>query len=443
MKSIQEMVKQDFSKFDELYTKLYDVFFIDRDDSTNKKAKKLLVAVSGWSDSMLLSVLMYDFFVKNNLDLDNLFFVHCNHKTRSETDEEQKFVEEFFDKLNLSVCVYGKNRLLHTSQWQQNKTEKNLRDWRYGEFQKIIDQNDIDFLLTWHNLTDRIESSFMNMFRGSGLNGFTSMKFVDQNNLLQWVKIIRPLLWYTKAEIEWVCDKNNIWFVLDKSNLDKNTSLRNDIRLSLFPQFAELSNKRNDDTNSFFDSMKQIYQELDMQEEKSDIWKFVKIKQSPYRNSVFAFVRDIPLWFISENILLKVFKKFNMSAGVKSETLVDFIDFFHTAKQGYKYINWVYLFLSHEKIYIIKAKQNFWEKYIEKSMIIDNIWDIKIGQNFVNIDDFNLIWKELRFAKQWDKYWSKSWGKYCINSSIPIFWRNFVPIVVDWKKILKCFDEWI
>jgi tRNA(Ile)-lysidine synthase TilS/MesJ len=55
---------------------------------------------------MFLAVVIYNFFVKNNLNLDNLFFVHCNHKTRPETDVEQKFVEDFFDKLNLSIGVY-------------------------------------------------------------------------------------------------------------------------------------------------------------------------------------------------------------------------------------------------------------------------------------------------------------------------------------------------
>jgi len=46
---------------------------------------------------MFLSVLIYNFFVKNNLSLNNLYFVHCNHNTREETDSEQKFVEGFFD----------------------------------------------------------------------------------------------------------------------------------------------------------------------------------------------------------------------------------------------------------------------------------------------------------------------------------------------------------
>lgn len=439
-KSIVDIVKQDFSRFDNLYNKLSDIFAININNISNKK---LLLAVSWWPDSMLLSVLIYNFFVKNNLNLDNLFFVHCNHKTRFETDDEQKFVEELFEKQNLSVCVYGDGTLdcFLNSQWQRKRTEKNFRNWRYAEFQKIIDQNNIDFLLTGHNLTDRIESSFMNMFRGSGLNWFVSMKFLDQNNLLSWVQIVRPLLWYTKSEIEWFCEYYKIKFVVDPTNLDKTTSLRNDIRLSLFPQFAKMSNKNTDDTNSFLDSMRQIYLELDDLELSSDMWVFIKMLQSPYRNSDFAYMRDIPLWFITKSILLKVFKKFNVSSGIQTETLADYLDFFHSAKQWYKYINGVYFFMSHKRIYIIRAKQNFWKKYIEKSLIIDKLWNIKIWKASVIIDDNKLVWSELRYPKKWDKMWSKSWSKYCINQQIPVFWRNFMPVIVGvgWNNIIKYF----
>jgi len=45
--------------------------------------------------------------------------------------------------------------------------------------------------------------------------------------------------------------------------LDEDVSLRNKIRLSLFPQLAQLSKKSNQENNSFFDSMKKIYNELD------------------------------------------------------------------------------------------------------------------------------------------------------------------------------------
>ena len=55
---------------------------------------------------MLTSVLIYKYFLEKKFDLNNLFFVHCNHKTRVETDDEEKFIRSFFDGLNLDVCQY-------------------------------------------------------------------------------------------------------------------------------------------------------------------------------------------------------------------------------------------------------------------------------------------------------------------------------------------------
>ena len=194
-----------------------------------------MIAVSGWADSMFLSFLIYSFFANNNLDFNNLFFIHCNHKTRKETEQEQKFIEDFFDWLNLNIVIYSGN---------EKKTENSLRNWRYSEFQKVIDKNKIDYIFTWHNLTDRIESSFMNVFRGSGLNGFLSMKFIDKSPLLQNVQTVRPLLSFTKTQIEEFYSKFNIPFFIDQTNLDSSTSLRNNIRLELFPQFEKLSNTK-------------------------------------------------------------------------------------------------------------------------------------------------------------------------------------------------------
>ncbi len=421
MKDIKQFKIKELKNFKETFDKLSEHIFDD---------KKVLIAVSGGPDSMFLSVLIYNFFIQNKLDLDNLFFVHCNHNTREETDSEQKFVEEFLTGLQVTSCKLQKV--------SQEQTESSLRQWRYGEFQKIIDQNHIDFIMTGHNLTDRIESSFMNMFRGAGLNWFLAMRFVDSNSLLQDVKIIRPLLDYTKKEVEEFCDKFKIPFVVDKTNLSAETSLRNKIRLELFPQFQKLSHRE----DSFFESMKKIYLEMEEKENIEDIWKLIEIRRSDYWNCDFAFLRNIPLSFVSSELLLKILKKFNLSSNISKNTLDELMDFFTSAKQGYKYINWIYFFLSHGKIYIIKAKKDFWEKYIEKSFIIDKLWECEIGKESVDIQDRKFIGLEIRYPKMGDKISSKSWSKYCINNKIPIFWRNFVPVIVDWKNILKHFYFW-
>ncbi|HOG15686.1 MAG TPA: tRNA lysidine(34) synthetase TilS, partial [Candidatus Absconditabacterales bacterium] len=301
---------------------------------------KILIAVSGGADSMFLSFLIYSFFAKNNLDFNNLFFIHCNHKTRKETEQEQKFIEDFFDGLNLNIVIFYSGN--------EKKTENTLRNWRYSEFQKVIDKNKIDYIFTGHNLTDRIESSFMNIFRGSGLNGFLSMKFIDKSPLLQNVQTVRPLLSFTKIQIEEFCSKFNVPFFVDQTNLDSSTSLRNKIRLELFPQFEKLSNTK----ESFYQSMLNIYSELENLE-NLDLGNLLEIKKSYYWNSDYAFLRDIPIPKISQSTILQLLKNLNLSSNITEKTLNDLYDFFQNSKQGYKYINGTYFFLSHSKIYII------------------------------------------------------------------------------------------
>jgi hypothetical protein len=53
------------------------------------------------------------------------------------------------------------------------------------------------------------------------------------------------------------------------------------------------------------------------------------------------------------------------------------------------------------------------------------------------------IGASLRFAKATDRYHNKSWNQYCITAKIPIFWRNFIPVLVKEGKIIDVFKEHI
>ena len=88
-----------------------------------------------------------------------MYFVHCNHQTRPETDQEEQFIRSFFKESNLSVFSYDGD----------GHKEDELREWRYSNFNQVVHDYQIDYLVTGHNLTDRIESSFMNMARGAGM----------------------------------------------------------------------------------------------------------------------------------------------------------------------------------------------------------------------------------------------------------------------------------
>ncbi|MBU0625899.1 hypothetical protein KKG31_06150 [Patescibacteria group bacterium] len=53
---------------------------------------------------MLTAVLIYNFFITNKYSLQNLFFVHFNHKIRSASTQEEKFIKEYFSGVNL-LCI--------------------------------------------------------------------------------------------------------------------------------------------------------------------------------------------------------------------------------------------------------------------------------------------------------------------------------------------------
>jgi hypothetical protein len=55
-----------------------------------------------------------------------------------------------------------------------------------------------------------------------------------------------------------------------------------------------------------------------------------------------------------------------------------------------------------------------------------------------------MLWSVLRFPKVWDKFKGKTRNQYCSNQKIPVFWRNFIPVVEkDWKIIHSFKDIYI
>ncbi len=393
---------------------------------------KLLIAVSWWSDSILLSVLLQDFFYKNNFDNNNLFFIHLNHKTRNNNIKDEKFIKDFFKWTNLTIKTRN-NKL--------TKTENNLRNWRYQEIKKESIKHKIDLILFGHNLTDRIESSFMNMLRGCSIQWFKSMDIVQSHHLLE-KEVFRPLLNLTKDEISEICNKYNIPYIHDETNDDPKTSLRNLIRIKLLPQFYNLSNKKNKTSNSFIQSFQNIYEQLDQQNSNENTLK--DINKSAYRNCKFWYEIDIFKKLITQEQLINIIKKLWIYKNINSNFIKELHHFIVNKDNRFKYFNQTYFWVSHGKVYIIWAPENFWTKTIDKKVSINKLWNIKLWKLNINIDKKNLIGTTIRFPKSWDKFKNKTWNQYCSNQKIPVFWRNFIPIVEkDWKIIYNFKDIYL
>lgn len=393
--------------------------------------QKVSVAISWGADSVLTAVLVYHFFITQQYPIKNLFFIHCNHSTRSGNTEDEKFIKHFLKDTHITIS---------TRKSKQQVSEAKLRERRYDEFKKHTKQNKIDTIIFWHNLTDRIESTFLNLLRGANINWFLAMKIQENDHhILSKTQIIRPILWLTKQEVIDICKKNKIPFVTDPSNKDTTTSLRNKLRNKILPELYHLANKQTNTTNSYIESMKNIYEHIENNNKEKKI-SLKAIPQSPHRNATFAYQRIIHTQDIHKENCMQIMKQLHISNNTTTPLLHELSEFLKTKTSGYKYINKTYFFKAHENIYIISAPKLFREKTIDSSKKITTLEKITREKNTYIIDKKEYMGTTIRFAKIWDSYKKKTRNQWCINEKIPIFRRKFTPILVKKNQIIKIFN---
>lgn len=187
---------------------------------------KLLLAVSGGVDSIVLCELCK----QAGFDFD---IAHCNFQLRgNDSSRDEQFVKELAEKYE--VGFYTKTFDIKTISQQLKKSiEETARDLRYEWFEQIRTSNPsnqtYNWIVTAHHADDNIETAAMKYFRGTGIKGLTGMKHKNG-------KIIRPLLFARKKEIEDFAWQHQLKFVEDYTNLE-DAYTRNFFRNRLIPLF--------------------------------------------------------------------------------------------------------------------------------------------------------------------------------------------------------------
>ena len=217
------------------------------------KDKKLLLAVSGGVDSMVL----LDLFYKLRFDVS---VVHCNFQLRGkESDADEMLVSQTCQDRFIPYFINSFETLEFA---KENKLSIQLaaRKLRYDWFQEIISLG-FDYVLTAHHLDDNVETFLINFTRGTGLEGLTGIP--AQNG-----KIIRPLLPFSREEIENYALENKIQWREDSSNAS-DKYFRNKLRHDIVPILKELN-------TGFLDSFQNTLHHLQQSESLvNDASKFV------------------------------------------------------------------------------------------------------------------------------------------------------------------------
>lgn len=190
------------------------------------KGKQLLLAVSGGIDSMVLVNLCHQ------LQLD-FAVAHCNFQLRGEeSNQDEAFVTYQAALLKIPIFIERFDTKVFAEQ-QKLSIQVVARNLRYEWFYSLLAHHNFDYILTAHHLDDSLETFLINFTRGSGIEGLTGIP--EQND-----KIVRPLLVFSRKEIEAYAVDNQISWREDSSNAS-DKYLRNKLRHDVIPVLKELN----------------------------------------------------------------------------------------------------------------------------------------------------------------------------------------------------------
>ncbi len=197
---------------------------------------RYLLAVSGGVDSMVMASLFASSSLKPYFAV-----AHCNFRLRgAESDGDEALVSDWCEANGVRLYVRGFDTLEY-SRSRGVSVEMAARELRYSWFAEICSEDSYSAAAVAHNANDNAETLILNLLRGAGPKGLSGMKAVGEIPLEGCsVPLVRPLLSFSRSEIEQYASENGIAFREDSTN-SQTRFKRNKIRNKIFPLFAEIN----------------------------------------------------------------------------------------------------------------------------------------------------------------------------------------------------------
>jgi len=186
--------------------------------------ERVLVAISGGVDSIVLLHLLYE--LREELKID-LVVAHLDHRLRAaESRADAEFVAAEVKKLGLPLILEARDVSAYAEE-QSLSLEEAAREVRYHFLEGAAAKVKADKVALGHQQNDLVETLLINLIRGAGLAGLRGMALVRG-------KYIRPLIECSRVEIEAFAREQRLEYRQDRTNLEYKY-LRNRIRLELLP----------------------------------------------------------------------------------------------------------------------------------------------------------------------------------------------------------------
>ena len=187
---------------------------------------RVLLAVSGGADS----IVMLHLFRRMGADIA---VAHCNFRLRgAESDADEAFVRGICQELGVPLRVAQFDTLAHAQQ-HGISIEMAARELRYRFFGQMASELGCQRIAVAHNLDDQAETLLLNLLRGTGIRGLAAMRPLSG-------RIIRPLLFAPRADIERYAQLHRIAYRTDSTNASTEYK-RNKLRHNVMPQLRSIN----------------------------------------------------------------------------------------------------------------------------------------------------------------------------------------------------------
>lgn len=180
----------------------------------------VLLAISGGVDSIVLA----DLFLKSGISFG---LAHCNFQLRGKDSEgDEVFVKSWAEEKGVRFFSTRFETQKFAETWKKG-IQETARILRYEWLEKIRIQHLYQSVATAHHANDNAETLLINLLKGTGISGLHGIPETSG-------KIIRPLLFAQKEDIENYRKENHLTFRKDISN-DSDKYLRNAVRIHILP----------------------------------------------------------------------------------------------------------------------------------------------------------------------------------------------------------------
>lgn len=190
------------------------------------KGSKCLLAVSGGIDSMTMLELFRQAGITAGV-------AHCNFTLRgNESDLDHELVKQYCTRYGIPFFEQHFDTLAFATKHKLS-IQMAARKLRYTWFEQLANVHSYDFIATAHHQNDNAETILLNIVRGTGINGLAGIPLING-------RIIRPLLFATKTELESYAAEHQVPYREDASN-SENKYARNKIRNEILPALQNIN----------------------------------------------------------------------------------------------------------------------------------------------------------------------------------------------------------